>query len=87
MAHNIMVMEDLQWEQMLTWTIVNEKAYKAAVKVLAKKADNEVLRVQGYEVKPHEGCDKFQHRDKKNGFIRKMVEDRTPVCSGMRSSH
>ena len=40
---------------MLTWTIVNEKAWKVAAKVIGRKAGNKVLRVQGNKIKPQEG--------------------------------
>ena len=50
---------------MLMWTIVNEKAWEVAAKVLGRKAGNKVLRVQENEVKPQEGCNNSQHRDKK----------------------
>ena len=32
---------------MLKWTIVDEKAWEAAAKVLGRKAGNKVFRVQG----------------------------------------
>ena len=34
-------------------------------------------RVQGNEVNHQEFCDEYQHRDKKNGFSMKVVEDHT----------
>ena len=73
---------------MLRWTIINKKAWEAVAKVLGRKACSKVLSVQGNEVNPQEGCDKYQHRDKKNGFSMKILEDQ--ICEskgkGMRSS-
>ena len=34
-------------------------------------------RVKGSEAKPQEGYDKYQHKDKKNGFSKKMAGDQT----------
>ena len=70
-AHSIMGMTDLRCEQMLARTIVTEKGWEVAAMVLGRKAGNKVLRVQGSEVKPQEGCDNLQYRDKK------MDEDQT----------
>ena len=36
-------------------------------------------RVQGNEVNHQEFCDEYQHRDKKNSFSMKVVEDHTCV--------
>ena len=60
----------IQCDQMPTRTIVNENAWEAV-------AGNMMFRLQGNEIKPQEGCDNYQHRDKKKSFSRKMVEDQT----------
>ena len=79
MAHSTTGMTDLQCEQMLKRTIVNEKTWEAVAKVLGRKACSKVLSVQGNEVKPQEGCNNGQNRDKENGFSMKMAEDETRV--------
>ena len=47
--------------------------------MLGRKAGNKVFRVQGNEVKPQEGCNNGQNRDKKNSFSMEMAEDESRV--------
>ena len=47
--------------------------------MLGGRAGNKVLRVQGNEVKPQEGCNNGQNRNKENGFSMEMAEDESRV--------